>query len=333
MKVPNVKLNNGLEMPQFGLGTWMSDKGVVQKAVEHAISVGYRHIDTAFAYGNEGEVGAGIAAKIADGTVKRSDIFVTTKLWNIHHHPDAVARAIDLSLKNLGLDYVDIYMMHFPMAWVASDGKEGVPLRDQNAEPCAINGQKPNVVDPSLDYVATWAAMEKVVDAGKAKSIAVSNFNSFQLKRLLDNCRIKPVTNQIEINPYLTMTDLVDFCQANGVAVTAYSPLGNPSKPPTRVWDENVKSLLEDDRLTPIAKKYNKSVAQVLIRFALDRGLIVIPKSTTPSRIESNSAVFDFSLTADEVATILKFNKNFRIVEMPHNLNIKYFPWNPNYSE
>lgn len=187
--------------------------------------------------------------------------------------------------------------------------------------------------DESIDYLTAWGAMEKLVDNKKCKSIGVSNFNSFQMKRLLDNCRIKPVTNQIEVNPYLTMVDLVNVCQANDVKVTAYSPLGNPSKPPTRVWDADHKGLLEDDRLAPIAKKYNKSVAQVLIRFGLDRGLMVLAKSTTPSRIESNGEVFDFELTKEEVALIMEMNKNFRVVEIPQNINLKYFPWNPNYKE
>lgn len=298
----------------------------MRKAVEHAISVGYRHIDTAFAYGNEVEVGEGIEAKIADGTVKREDLYVATKLWNTWHAPENVAKNCQKSLDNLKIEQIDLYLMHFPMAWKGDENM--VPLRDQTD-----TREVKRHLTEDIDYVDTWKAMEDLVKTGKVKSIGVSNFNAFQLQRILDNCTIKPVNNQLEVHPYLSNIELVDYCQSKGLTVTAYSPLGNPSKPVTRKWTGEEITLLEEEIVQNIAKKHNKTPAQVLIRCAMDRGLNVIPKSITPSRIESNSDVFDFELSGEEVNSILSLNKNFRVVELPQNLEIKYYPWKVPYTE
>lgn len=326
LNVPTLKLNNGIEMPQFGLGTWLSDKGKVREAVEHAISKGYRNVDAAWIYGNEGEVGEAIEAKINDGTVKREDLFVATKLWNTFHKPKDVAHNCELSLKNLRVDVIDLYIMHFPMAW---QGDKDFKAQLDQTDPRDVKRH----LSEDVDYVDTWKAMEELVKAGKVRAIGVSNFNKFQLERLLKNCTIKPVNNQIESHPYLNNQELIDFCQANDVSVTAYSPLGNPSKPVTRNWKGDEITILEEDIIVALAKKYNKTPAQILIRFALDRGIHVIPKSITPSRIESNSQVFDFKLTSDEIQQIKGMNKNFRVVELPQNLDIKYYPFKVPYTE
>merc|ERR1712002_58525 len=321
-----LKLNNGVEMPQFGLGTWLSEKGKVKEAVEHAITKGYRNVDAAWIYGNEGEVGEAIEAKINDGTVKREELFIATKLWNTFHKPENVAKNCELSLKNLRVDCIDLYLMHFPIAF---QGDENFKAQLDQTDPRDVKRH----LTEDVDYVDTWKAMEELVKQGKVKSIGVSNFNTFQLKRLLDNCTIKPVNNQIEIHPYLNNDELVKFCQSNDITVTAYSPLGNPSKPVTRKWTGEEITILEEETIVGIAKKHNKTPAQILIRFALDRGIHVIPKSITPSRIESNSQVFDFKLSNDEVAAIMKMNKNFRVVELPQNLDIKYYPFKIPYTE
>lgn len=326
LNVPTLKLNNGIEMPQFGLGTWLSDKGKVREAVEHAISKGYRNVDAAWIYGNEGEVGEAIEAKINDGTVKREELFIATKLWNTFHKPKDVAHACELSLKNLRVDVIDLYIMHFPIAF---QGDENFKAQLDQTDPRDVKRH----LTEDVDYVDTWKAMEELVKAGKVRAIGVSNYNKFQLERLMKNCTIKPVNNQIEIHPYLTNEELVDFCQANDVSVTAYSPLGNPSKPVTRKWNGDEITILEEDIIVSLAKKYNKTPAQILIRFALDRGIHVIPKSVTPSRIESNSQVFDFKLTSDEIQQIKGMNKNFRVVELPQNLDIKYYPFKVPYTE
>merc|ERR1711990_452745 len=230
------------------------------------------------------------------------------------------------SLKNLRVDVIDLYIMHFPIAFLGDENFTA--QRDQN-DPREVKRH----LTEDIDYVDTWKAMEDLVRTGKVKSIGVSNFNSFQLQRILDNCTIKPVNNQLEVHPYLSNIELVDYCQSKGLTVTAYSPLGNPSKPVTRKWTGEEITLLEEEIVLNIAKKYNKTPAQVLIRCAMDRGLNVIPKSITPSRIESNSDVFDFQLSGEEVNSILSLNKNFRVVELPQNLEIKYYPWKVPYTE
>lgn len=326
LNVPKIKFNNGEEMPQFGLGTWLSEKGKVKEAVEHAITKGYRNVDAAWIYGNEGEVGEAIEAKINDGTVKREELFVATKLWSTFHQPQDVATACEKSLKNLRISQIDLYLMHFPMAF-AHD--ENFGAKKDESSPHEV---KPHVAE-DVDYVDTWRAMEDLVKAGKVKSIGVSNFNKFQLERLMKNCTIKPANNQIEVHPYLNNDELVQFCQSNGVTVTAFSPLGNPSKPHTRAWAGDEKTILEEDIVCALAKKYSKTPAQILIRFALDRGIIVIPKSITPSRIDANSDVFDFKLEASEVKQIMGMNKDFRVVALPQNLELKYYPFKIPYSE
>lgn len=310
-------------MPQFGLGTWQSKKGEVKTAVEHAIDAGYRHIDCAWVYGNEDEVGAGIATKIAEGVVKREDLFVTSKLWNVFHNPNDVQRAFKMSLDNFGLDYIDLYLMHFPMGF-----------KNINDNPMPMREDGKGVQYDEIDYLKTYHGMEGLMGTGQCRALGVSNFNQFQLNRLLTEAKSHlPVNNQIEINPYFNNDELVQFCHAQNVLVTAYSPLGNPSAPATRAWADDHVPLIEDERLTAMATKYGKSPAQILIRYAIDRGCCVIPKSTSEHRIIANGDVFDFELTKDEVDSILAFEKGFRVVELSHNDNHKYFPHRPDYKE
>uniref|UniRef100_T1E2T9 Putative aldo/keto reductase family n=1 Tax=Psorophora albipes TaxID=869069 RepID=T1E2T9_9DIPT len=295
--VPRVKLSNGLSIPILGLGTWGSPLwgsplGEVAQAVKDAIDIGYRHIDGAHVYQNEHEVGEGVNAKIAEGVVKREDLFITSKLWNTFHRPDLVEGACRTTLKNLGLDYVDLYLIHWPMGY-----KEGDALF-----PSDDNGK---TAYSDVDYVDTWKAMEKLVGLGLAKSIGISNCNSKQVERVLEAATIKPVTNQIECHPYLAQCKLSPFCASRGLVITAYSPLGSPNRP----WAKP-----EDPQLVSIAEKYNKTPAQILIRYQIQRGHVVIPKSVTKSRIQSNFEVFDFELTEDDMALITSFDCNGRLV-------------------
>jgi len=308
--VPKIQLNNGNFIPALGLGTWGSPVGQVSQAVKDAIDVGYRHIDCAHVYGNEHEVGEGINAKISEGVVKREDLFITSKLWNTFHRPDLVEGALKTTLKNLGTPYVDLYLIHWPFAY--KEGGELFPKDD-----------KDNLAFSSVDFLDTWQALEKLVDAGLAKSIGVSNFNSAQIKRLLSACRIKPVTNQVECHPYLTQQKLSAFLKSVDIVLTAYSPLGSPNRP----WvtkDDPV--LLDDPKIVGLAKKYNKTTAQVLIRYQLQRGHVVIPKSVTKSRIASNFNVFDFELTAEDLALINTFECNGRICPMTGALDSSTHP-------
>ncbi|XP_035433173.1 aldo-keto reductase family 1 member B1 [Spodoptera frugiperda] len=310
-KVPSVTFNNGLTCPILGLGTWQSNPGEVTRAVGEAIDIGYRHIDCAHLYFNEKEVGEAIKEKIKQGIVKREDLFITSKIWNTYHRPDLVEKAVKISLSDLGLDYLDLYLIHWPMAY-----KEG-----SDPFPSDANGK---VIYSDVDYVDTWKAMENLVEKGLVKSIGVSNFNSVQLTRILNAATIKPVTNQVECHPYLNQTKLFDFCEARGVTLTAYSPLGSPQRP----WAKpDEPSLLEDPKVLSIAKRLNKTPAQILIRYQVDRGIIVIPKSTSKSRIAENFNIWDFSLSEEDINAINSLDCNGRLIPQAEGREHKDHPF------
>ncbi|EDS38464.1 aldehyde reductase 1 [Culex quinquefasciatus] len=310
-KVPRVKLSNGQSIPILGLGTWGSPPGEVAQAVKDAIDIGYRHIDCAHVYQNEHEVGEGVNAKIKEGVVKREDIFVTSKLWNTFHRPDLVEGACRATLKNLGLDYLDLYLIHWPMAY-----KEGDALF-----PTDENGK---TAYSDVDFVDTWKAMEKLVGLGLTKGVGISNFNSKQVERVLQVAKIKPVVNQIECHPYLAQVKLSPFCAQRGLVVTAYSPLGSPNRPWAKPDDPQ---LMEDPKIVSIAKKYKKTPAQILIRYQIQRGHVVIPKSVNKARIQSNFEVFDFELTEDDIKLITTFDCNGRLVPITSSDNSPYYPF------
>lgn len=294
--VPFVKFNNGQQFPIFGLGTWKSKPGEVTQAVKDAIDIGYRHIDCAHVYGNEKEVGAAIKAKIADGTVKRDDLYITSKLWNTYHKPEMVEPALKNTLSNLGLEYLDLYLVHWPFAL-----KEGDDLFP------TANGK---TLFSDVDYLDTWKAMEAVCKKGLTKSIGISNFNKRQIERLLQNCSIPPVTNQIEVHPYLNQKKLIEFCKSKNITITAYSPLGSPDRPWAKPGDPQ---LLEDPKIKAIAAKYKKTAAQVVLKYQVQRGCITIPKSVTKSRIQENFNIWDFTLSPEDIAQLDSFDCNGRI--------------------
>jgi len=209
----SIKLNNGFDLKMIGLGTWKATNEEVKVAVETAIDAGYRHIDCAWEYGNEVGVGLGIENKIIDKTVTRKDLFITSKLWNDHHEIEHVKPAFMESLNRLKLQYLDLYLMHFPTGYKKEKTADGEDIYSD------------------VDYITTWKEMEKLVKDGFVRSIGVSNFNQFQLNRLLQVAEIKPVVNQIEVHPFLTNEKLVEFCQQNQVVVTAFSPFASPDRP------------------------------------------------------------------------------------------------------
>ncbi|ODQ79353.1 hypothetical protein BABINDRAFT_161761 [Babjeviella inositovora NRRL Y-12698] len=270
-------LNNGAVIPAIGLGTWRAtNEGDAQRAVAAAIVAGYRHIDAAWAYGNEKEVGVGIKEGLAATGLERKDIFVTTKLWGtFHHDPEA---ALDISLERLGLDYVDQYMMHWPVA-LNPNGKGA-----ETGFPVLPSGKRDILLDWS--FVKSYENLQKTVVSGKAKAIGVSNFSIKNLKTLLaaETTKIKPICNQVEAHPYLPQPKLLAYCKSEDILITAYSPLGSIDSP-----------LLQDETVVAIAKKNGVSVAQVLISWALWRGTAVLPKSVSAARIASNLQVFELS--------------------------------------
>merc|ERR1712002_734619 len=312
-KTPTIALNNGLNMPILGLGTWQSKPGEVVAAVKHAISVGYRAIDGAFVYGNEKEVGEGVRAKIEDGTVTREEIFVTSKLWNTFHSKAAVVPALKKTLELLGLDYIDLYLIHWPNGFKEDTGE---------LFPSDANGKN---LYSDVDYVDTWGGMEECVKLGLTKSIGVSNFNSKQIERILAVANIKPTNNQCECHPYLNQKKLLDFCKSHDITFTAYSPLGAPQRPWAKADDVR---LLDDPKLKEVADKHSKSTAQVLIRYQIQRGAIVIPKSVTPSRITENFSVFDFVLTDEQMCYIDSFDCNGRFLLLEWIKDHPHYPFN-----
>jgi 2,5-diketo-D-gluconate reductase A len=264
--VPQITLNNGQSIPQLGFGVFQIDPKDTAEAVSTALQTGYRHIDTAEMYGNEKQVGEAIAKSGLD----RADVFVTSKLSNDAHLPDDARRAFDASLEALGTDYLDLFLIHWPL-------------------PSRYDG----------DFVSTWRTLEEFYRAGRARSIGVSNFQPHHLRRLHQDTEIPAAVNQIEVHPYLTQDEVRGFCREHGIAVEAWSPIGQGR-------------VLNDPVIDSIAQRAGKTPAQVVLRWHIERGDIVFPKSVTPSRVKENFEIFDFELPEADVAEISALNKNER---------------------
>ncbi|TNY18214.1 putative GCY1-galactose-induced protein of aldo/keto reductase family [Rhodotorula diobovata] len=267
-----------IKIPAVGLGTWKSEPGQVRDAVRVAIESGYRHIDCAWAYKNEAEVGQGIR----DSGIDRKELFVTSKLWNTFHSPDKVAAGLQETLDNLGLDHLDLYLLHWPVAFAKQPSK-GKPEIDWAL---------------TKDVSPTWAAMEKLVEQGKTKHIGVSNFTIGRCEKLLKQAKIKPAVNQVELNLHCSQPELVQWSHDHGILLEAYSPLGSTGAP-----------QLSDSVVKDIAAAHGASPAQVLISWQVKRGIVVLPKSVTPQRIKENFESID--LSADEVSRLNKRASEF----------------------
>ncbi|KAM9312697.1 aldo-keto reductase family 1 member C15-like [Gastrophryne carolinensis] len=295
-------LNDGNKIPVIGLGTYAPKefpKSMAEEAVKVALEAGYRHIDSAFIYGNEVEVGRAINAKIADGTVKREDVFYTGKLWLTDQSPERVRPAIERSLRDLQLDYMDLFLIHNPME--LKPGDDPYPV-DKNGK----------VIYHNTDLRDTWKAMEECKAAGLTRSIGVSSFNRRQLELILSmpKLRYKPVCNQVECHIYFNQSKLLDFCRSHDITLVAFGVLGSSRDPG---WvDQNSPYVLEDPVLIDVAKKCGRTPAQVAIRHLLQRGIVVLAKSFNPERIKENFQVFDFELSGEDMKTLNSLDINMR---------------------
>lgn len=294
-------------IPPVGLGLWKVAKPSVPGLVEEAIRVGYRHLDSACDYGNEVEAGAGIKAALAGAGCRREDLWVTSKLWNTYHSPKHVRPAVERTLRDLGLDYLDLYLVHFPIALRYVPFEERYPpgwVFDPSAA-------KPRMEAAAVPLAATWQAMEELVDAGLVRQIGVCNYGVSLVRDLLSQARIRPAVLQVEIHPYLTQEKLLRFCRENGIAVTAFSPLGAPSYVPLGMATAS-ESVLGHPTVTTIADDVGRTPAQVVLRWGAQRGTAVIPKTSRPERLCENLALFDFALTDEQMTSITALNQNRR---------------------
>ena len=290
-----LEFKNGDTFPNMGLGTWLSKKNEVYNAVIKALEAGYRHIDCAYIYGNEAEIGDALQTAFLRGLVKREDLFITSKLWNNFHKPEHVLLGLEQSLKALKLDYLDLYLIHWPIVF------------KPNAEQAKVPSDLLSLDE--IPLAKTWEAMEQLVAKGLTKHIGVSNFNIPKLANLIENSNIAPEVNQIELHPYFQQDELVEFCQVNNILLTAYSPLGSRHLIKT---DAGIDS---EELVKSIAQKNNCSPSQVLLAWGMQRNYAVIPKSVNDERIAQNFAATKIQLDADDMAQMGTLNKNMRLAK------------------
>ncbi|MBB3399364.1 aldo/keto reductase [Rhizobium sp. BK060] len=292
LRYKKIPLAGGVgEMPAVGFGTLIPDPVVTRLAVAKALSVGFRHFDCAERYRNEEAIGDAIAEAIAEGTVRREDLFITTKLWNTNHRPERVKAAFEASCRRLQVDYVDCYIIHTPYAF--RPGEEMDP-RDDNGHV---------LYDREVTLIETWRALEDLVDSGHCRSIGLSDISLDKLKEIVANARIKPAAIQVEAHPYLPEWELLEYCQANGIVLLAFAALGHAMEP----------NLLEDPVITGIAHRVNKTPAQVALAWAAQRGTAFLTTSVKPLRIEENFAIStlsekDMEKIHFDISTNVRFN-------------------------
>ena len=293
-------LNSGDQIPALGLGTWKSAPGAVAAAVKEAIACGYRHIDCAPIYGNEPEVGQALSEVLQTGSVTRQDLWITSKLWNNAHAPELVEPALRQSLTDLGLAYLDLFLIHWPVVFApgvlfAQKSEEFIPLAAQ-------------------PIIETWKALEACREQGLVRNIGVCNFTVTKLKDLCARATIPPAMNQIELHPYLQQEQMLAFCREHNIQLTAYSPLGSGDRPKA-LKKKDEPTLLDNPVIGKVAARHGIAPAQVLLAWGLTRGTVVIPKSTNPERIRQNLAAADLRLDEQDMAEMAALDLGFRFVE------------------
>lgn len=298
-----LKFSNNDKMPAFGLGTWKSGEGEVYNAVKTAIKAGYRHIDCASAYGNEKEVGKALSEIFKEGLVAREDVWVTSKVWcNMHAKKDVIL-ALKQILSDLQLEYLDLYLIHWPIAQ-----KKEIPF---------VSKVEDFIPLEELPNELTWEGMEEAVELGLAKHIGVSNFGIKALQQLISNSKIKPEMNQVESHPYFQQNEMLSFCKTNNIHFTAYAPLGSGDRA-AKFKAEDEPKILQDPVIVDIAKSKDATPGQVLISWALHRSSSVIPKSVNPGRISQNFEAQLLEFSRDDMERIEALDKNYRFLTGEH---------------
>lgn len=311
--IKTVKFYNGFECPIVGLGTWRGQGSEVHVAVKQAILNGYRHIDTAMLYGNESEVGKAIKEVFEESNISRKDLFIVTKLPDSCNRQNLVVPALQKSLKDLALEYVDLYLIHTPVS--------KMPLGDDVVSSDSKSDENGKSIFEDINPVTTWKEMEQCVDMGLAKSIGVSNFNSAQIQAVLDSCTIKPVTNQVECHPLLSQKKLREFCKKNDILITSYRPLGGQKR---KSDDPNI---LGNKVVEQIASKYKKLPSQILLRWHVQQDLIVLAKSTQIAHIMSNADIFNFTLSDEDMKQLDELECGHRYCPFLDSVSSKQYPF------
>lgn len=307
-----LKFRNAETIDAIGLGTWKSEPGKVEEAVYSALKSGYTHIDCALVYGNEAEVGKALNKALNEGILTREDLWITSKLWNNAHRKEDVIPALQQTLNDLQLDYLDLYLMHWPVAF--RSGLEGFPESDDDY-----------LSLEEVPLIETWNAMLNAKKQGLVKHLGVSNFSIEKLKGLIEQTEDSPEMNQVELHPYLQQEELLEFCHSNNIHLTAYSPLGSGDRA-DEMKAEDEPSLLENKTINEIAEKHNSTPAQILIAFHLHRNTAVIPKSTNAGRIKENLESAEVKLEKEDMKKLKALDRHYRYV------NGKFFENNSKYS-